>query len=102
MRRTPSGDVVLTDYGVGRIANGGVNELKYNGIGQGHIITRAPEVLRSHHANTFASDVCVNSMCKPNNIFYRQTSSSTVELEQVFVRPVPLVPLLRTPSIVGG
>lgn len=59
MFRTPGGQVVLTDYGVGRIANGGVHESMYDGKGRGHIFTRAPELLDGRHANTFASDVCV-------------------------------------------
>lgn len=59
MLRTPTGEVVLTDYGVGRISRGSVDSAKYYGNGRGNFITLAPEILLGKHANTFASDVCV-------------------------------------------
>lgn len=57
MRRTPGGDVVLTDYGVGRIANAGVDEVVYAGQGAGTRYYLSPELFEHGHANTFASDV---------------------------------------------
>ena len=59
MLRTPGGELVLTDYGVGRIARGGVNEAVYAGIAGGTVAYMAPELLDESHTNTFASDVCV-------------------------------------------
>lgn len=60
MFRSPCGEVVLTDYGVGRVANAGVNEIQYGGVGKGHVCTRAPELLTGRNTNTFASDVYVS------------------------------------------
>lgn len=57
MRRTPGGEVVLTDYGVGRIANGGVHEVVYAGHAAGTMLYLAPELLGVDQTNTFASDV---------------------------------------------
>ena len=57
MLRTPGGELVLTDYGVGRIARGGVNEAAYYGDAAGTIVYMAPELLDERHTNTFASDV---------------------------------------------
>lgn len=59
MRRNPGGTVVLTDYGVGRIANGGVNEVIYAGPAAGSMLYLAPELIEVgvQRANTFASDV---------------------------------------------
>ena len=59
MRRTPGGDVVLTDFGVGRIANAGVNVALYPGVATGTMLYVAPELIGKSRANTFASDVCV-------------------------------------------
>jgi serine/threonine protein kinase len=65
MRRTPGGDVVLTDYGVGRIANAGVDVAMYTGDAAGTMLYLAPELIGGGRANTFASDVCVlGSLCK--------------------------------------
>jgi len=60
MLRTPGGELVLTDYGVGRIARGGVNEVRYSGRAGGTVVYMAPDLLDgAHDNNTFASDVCV-------------------------------------------
>ena len=57
MLRTPGGELVLTDYGVGRIARGGVDEASYYGSAGGTVVYMAPELLGERHTNTFASDV---------------------------------------------
>ena len=59
MLRTPGGELVLTDYGVGRIARGGVDEAVYYGTAGGTVVYMAPELLDERHASTFASDMCV-------------------------------------------
>ena len=59
MLRAPGGDVVLTDYGVGRISNAGVNVALYAGDAAGTMLYLAPELIGGGRANTFASDVCV-------------------------------------------
>lgn len=58
MRRTPGGEAVLCDYGVGRIANGGANEVLYAGVAAGSMLYLAPELIEVdvRRANTFASD----------------------------------------------
>lgn len=63
MFRTPGGEVVVTDYGVGRISSAGVNtaEYKRKGDAVGSIPYWAPELFGESNANTFASDVCVTS-----------------------------------------
>lgn len=61
MRRTRGGEVVLTDYGVGRIANAGVDVATYAGTAAGTMLYLSPELMRGERrANTFASDVCVS------------------------------------------
>ena len=55
--RTPGGKLVLTDYGVSRIARGGVDEPLYYGAAGGTVIYMAPELLDGRHASTFASDM---------------------------------------------
>jgi len=59
MLRTPGGELVLTDFGVGRIARGGVNEVLNvsGGPAGGTVLYKAPELLDGLHASTFASDV---------------------------------------------
>ena len=57
MLRVPDGDLVLTDYGVGRIAHGGVNETVYHGEAGGTVAYSAPELFDGKHACTFATDV---------------------------------------------
>ena len=59
MLRVPGGDVVLTDYGVGRISNAGVDVALYAGDAAGTMLYLAPELIGGGRANTFASDVCV-------------------------------------------
>ena len=59
MLRTPGGEAVLTDYGVGRIANAGVDVALYTGDAKGTMLYLAPELIGGGKANTFASDVCV-------------------------------------------
>ena len=60
MLRTPGGELVLTDYGVGRISNGGADESEYIEADAAHgtKLYLAPELLDGKHANTFASDMC--------------------------------------------
>ena len=60
MLRTPGGELVLTDYGIGRIASGGVDEASELGTASGTVAYMAPELLDDDHTNTFASDVCVS------------------------------------------
>ena len=57
MLRGPGGELVLTDYGSGRIARGGVNEARYYGAAGGTVVYMAPELLDERHTNTFASDM---------------------------------------------
>ena len=57
MLRAPDGELVLTDYGVGRIAHGGIDEASYYGRAGGTVVYMAPELLDGCHASTFASDV---------------------------------------------
>jgi serine/threonine protein kinase len=59
MLRTPGGELVLTDYGVGRISNGGADESEYIEADAAHgtKLYLAPELLDGRHANTFASDM---------------------------------------------
>jgi hypothetical protein len=59
MRRARGGEVVLTDYGTGRIANAGADVALYAGVASGTWFYFAPELIRGGMANTFASDVCV-------------------------------------------
>jgi serine/threonine protein kinase len=57
MLRLPGGRLVLTDYGVGCIARGGVDEARYYSTAGGTVIYMAPELLDGEHESTFASDV---------------------------------------------
>lgn len=57
MFREPGGDVVLTDYGMGRIANVGVGIAVDAGTPTGNVFILAPELIRMRCVNTFASDV---------------------------------------------
>ena len=59
MLRTPGGELVLTDFGVGRIARGGVDEATNVTAGPagGTTAYMAPELHDGTHASTFASDM---------------------------------------------
>lgn len=59
MRRSLGGEVVLTDFGVGRVSSKSVDVSRYEGLAKGHIATRAPELLDGRLKNTFASDMQV-------------------------------------------
>lgn len=59
MLRLPRGDVVLTDYGLSRISNSGVDVAEYEGNAAGDMLYLAPELIREGHANMYSSDVCV-------------------------------------------
>lgn len=61
MFRTRGGEVVLSDFGVGRIANAGMDERMYAGAAAGSLVYLAPELLADpeHLTNTFASDMYV-------------------------------------------
>ena len=60
--RAPSGLLVLTDYGLSRISNGGADEPEYahDAPPKGSWFYLAPELLGGRLTNTFASDMCVS------------------------------------------
>lgn len=58
--RTPGGEVVLTDYGMSRIAEAGVGAMNYSDAGppvDGTAHFFAPELVGGGRPNTYASDV---------------------------------------------
>jgi len=59
MLRTPGGELVLTDYGVSRIARGGVDlpTARTGGIVEGTYPYWAPELFDGVHVNSLASDM---------------------------------------------
>ena len=59
MLRTPGGELVLTDYGVGRIARGGVDEAtaRTGGDVNGTYPYWAPELFDDVHVNSYATDM---------------------------------------------
>ena len=59
MLRTPGGELVLTDYGVGRIARGGVDEAtaRTDGVVNGTYPYWAPELFDDVHVNSYATDM---------------------------------------------
>ena len=59
MFRTPGGEVVITDYGVGFVSNAGTDLAKYYRDNErfGTILYHAPELMDDHHKNIFASDI---------------------------------------------
>lgn len=72
MLRSPGGETVLTDFGVGRIANAGVNFARYAdmaagtmGTAAGTLLYLAPELLTGRLANTYESDMCVRQQRLP-------------------------------------
>jgi len=75
MLRAPGGELVLTDFGVGRIARGGVDEALYYGAAGGTVVYMAPELLDERHASTFASDVCSFALGPHNHPWVRGAST---------------------------
>lgn len=89
MLRHPGEEVVLTDYGVGRIANAGVDVALYTGDAAGTLLYLAPELAGGGKTNTFASDMCVRVISCPYPYcnLYRSLCS------QLRIRSCALVPL---------
>ena len=98
MLRAPGGELIITDYGIGRIAHGGVNEASYYGSASGTVAYMAPELLDGGHAPTFASDVCVPGQCF---VAHACLNCSPPRRAQLRFGHAPLVPIFGSHTRVG-